>query len=81
MGSPTAPANLTLSDGERSSSKSFIFRGLVSPKGVALELMLLFNMKRKSLWGVQFHHQILITLKCQVQVCQVSSCNTVEPRN
>ncbi len=46
MGSPTAPLNLTLSDLERSNSRSPKFGSLITRKGAYLGHMLLLNINR-----------------------------------
>ena len=47
MGSPNAPLDLTLSDLERSNSRSLSFRSLISRKGAQVGPMLLLNINRK----------------------------------
>ena len=51
MGSPTAPLYLTLSDLERSKSRSLTFRRLISSKGAMLGPMLLLNINGKPYMG------------------------------
>ena len=51
MGSPMAPSHLTLSDLERSNSRSPRFRSLISRKGAYLGPMLLLNINRKPYMG------------------------------
>ncbi len=51
MGSPMALSNLTLSDLERSNSKSLIFQSLTSRKEAQLVPVLLLNINRNSYMG------------------------------
>ena len=51
MGSPIAHLHLTLSDLERSKSRSLRFRSLISRKGAQLGPMLLLNINRKPYMG------------------------------
>ena len=50
MASPMASSHLTLSDLERSNSRSLIFRSLISCKGVKLGHTLLLNINRKYIY-------------------------------
>ena len=51
MGSPMALSHLTLSDLERSKSRSLIFQSLISRKGAQLGPMLLLNINGKPYIG------------------------------
>ncbi len=51
MGSPMALSHLTLSDLERSRSRSLRFRNLLSRKGDQLGPILLLNINKKSYFG------------------------------
>ncbi len=51
MGNPTAPLDVTLSNLERSNSRSHIFRSHISGKGAQLGSMLLLNINRKPYMG------------------------------
>ncbi len=51
MESPTAPLDLTLSDHERSMSRSLWFQSLISHNGGELDTILLLNINRKAYIG------------------------------
>ncbi len=53
MGSPMTPSHLTLSDLERSNSRSLNFEGFISRKGVGLGPMLLLIINRKAYGEIQ----------------------------
>ncbi len=69
MGSPLTPSHLTLSDLERSKSRSLRFRSLISCKVTKLVHMLLLNIERKAYMGSSLMrlHLTSVTLKgwCQ----------------
>ena len=51
VGSPIAPIHLTLSDLERSKSRSLRFGSLIYCKGAELDYLLLLNINRKPYMG------------------------------
>ncbi len=69
MASEITSSHLTLSDPERSNSRSLIFRSLISCKGAELGHMLLLNTNRKAYMGSQMtlSHLTMSDLKGQIQ--------------
>ncbi len=61
MGSPMTLSHLTLSDLERSYSRSFRFRGLISCKRAELGHMLLLNINRKAYMGSQMTSHLTLS--------------------
>ncbi len=60
MESPMAPSHLTLSDLERSKSRSLKFQGLISRKGVELRPTLLLTVNRKPYMASRMSSSLLI---------------------
>ncbi len=72
MGSPVTLSHLTLGDLERSISRSFRFRNLISRKGSELGHMLLLNINRKAYMGSQMTLSHLTLSDLKLRVCPES---------
>ncbi len=74
------PSHLTLSDPERSKSRSLIFRSIISGKGAELGHMLLLNISRKAYMGSQlvWLYLILLILKVNFKVTRLISRKRAE---
>ncbi len=69
MGSPTAPLDLTLSDPERSKSRSLRFQSLVSRKGAQLDpTVTILNINRKPYMASRIIIAFDLQWPCKVKV-------------